>query len=136
MEFLYSQNNLLILVVAVLSGIMLLLPAFTKNRNGRPIGPSEAVAQMNQHDAVIIDIRSADQFKAAHIAQAQNVQLADLESRSNHFAKDKPIVVVCEQGRTSSKAVATLRKLGFDKVFSLDKGLQGWIEAGLPVRKS
>ncbi|MCQ9615585.1 rhodanese-like domain-containing protein [Paenalcaligenes niemegkensis] len=136
MDFLSSQNNILILVVAVASGIMLLLPAFTKGRTGRSIPTDEAVQKMNQDGAVLIDIRSADQFKAAHIAQAQNISLTDLESKTASFAKDKAIVVVCEHGRNAPKAVASLRKLGFEQVFSLEGGQQGWVQAGLPVKKS
>ena len=113
MDFLTSQNNFLILIVAVVSGIMLLLPAFTKGRSGRAIPADDVVQKMNQENAILIDIRSNDLFKAAHIAQARNISQAELESKAANLAKDKPIVVVCEHGRNAPKAVATLRKLGF-----------------------
>ncbi|HLS42519.1 MAG TPA: rhodanese-like domain-containing protein [Paenalcaligenes sp.] len=136
MDFLTSQNNFLILIVAVVSGIMLLLPAFTKGRSGRAIPADDVVQKMNQENAILIDIRSNDLFKAAHIAQARNISQAELESKAANLAKDKPIVVVCEHGRNAPKAVATLRKLGFEQLFTLEGGLQGWIQAGLPVKKS
>jgi len=134
-DFLTSQNNFLILIVAVVSGIML-LPAFTKGRSGRAIPADDVVQKMNQENAILIDIRSNDLFKAAHIAQARNISQAELESKAANLAKDKPIVVVCEHGRNAPKAVATLRKLGFEQLFTLEGGLQGWIQAGLPVKKS
>ena len=136
MDFLTSQNNFLILIVAVVSGIMLLLPAFTQGRSGRAIPADDVVQKMNQENAILIDIRSNDLFKAAHIAQARNISQAELESKAANLAKDKPIVVVCEHGRNAPKAVATLRKLGFEQLFTLEGGLQGWIQAGLPVKKS
>ena len=136
MDFLSSQNNFLILFVAIASGIMLLLPAFTKGRPGRAIPADNVVQKMNQDNAILIDIRSSEQFKASHIAQARNISLADLESKTASIAKDKPIVVVCEHGRNAPKAVASLRKLGFEEIFSLESGLQGWLQAGFPVKKS
>lgn len=136
MDFLSSQNNILILFVAIASGIMLLLPAFLKGRTGRALPADEVVQKMNQDNAILIDIRSADQFKAAHIAQAQNIGMIDLENKTANIDKDKAIVVVCEHGRNASKAITILRKLGFNQIFSLEGGLQGWIQAGLPVKKS
>lgn len=136
MDFLLSNNNFLILIVAVVSGIMLLLPAFTKKKVGRPLSASEVVQQMNQNQAILLDIRPKDQFKTGHIPQARNITLNDLATESNNLPKDKPIIVVCQHGRTATKGVASLRKLGFTQVYSLENGQQAWVEAGLPVKKS
>ena len=82
MDFILSQNNLLILAIAVLAGIMLLIPSFFKGRAGRAVSSSEAVQMVNQKDAILIDLRSADQFKAGAIAQSRNIPAADLDAKA------------------------------------------------------
>jgi rhodanese-related sulfurtransferase len=42
-------------------------------------------------------------------------------------------VAVCDSGITSSKAVNTLRKAGFESVYNLKGGMNAWGQAGLPV---
>ena len=46
---------------------------------------------------------------------------------------DGPIVVYCQQGYSSSFAVASLVDLGLDDVHDLVGGFEAWAAAGLPV---
>jgi rhodanese-related sulfurtransferase len=43
------------------------------------------------------------------------------------------ILTVCEFGRVSTLAAATLRELGFRHVVALDGGMKAWREAGYPL---
>jgi rhodanese-related sulfurtransferase len=43
------------------------------------------------------------------------------------------VIVVCDEGYTSSLAAASLQDLGFSRATDLDGGFQAWREAGLPV---
>ena len=46
---------------------------------------------------------------------------------------DQLLVVVCNEGYSSSLAAATLQKLGFRRATDLIDGVIGWKAAGLPV---
>ncbi|MDE0321173.1 MAG: rhodanese-like domain-containing protein [Acidimicrobiaceae bacterium] len=46
---------------------------------------------------------------------------------------DDHLVILCNQGYSSSFAAAQLQRLGFARATDLDGGVEGWIEAGLPV---
>jgi rhodanese-related sulfurtransferase len=46
--------------------------------------------------------------------------------------RDRKLIVVCDEGYTSSLAAATLRQLGLDAT-DLDGGFQRWRAEGLPV---
>ncbi len=46
---------------------------------------------------------------------------------------DRPIILVCADGYSSSVAAATLRDLGFARAGDLDGGFNAWQAAGLPV---
>ena len=136
MDFILSQNNLLILAIAVLAGIMLLIPSFFKGRAGRAVSSSEAVQMVNQKDAILIDLRSADQFKAGAIAQSRNIPAADLDAKAGTLPKDKPVILVCDTGRSAPRSVAVLRKHGINEAYTLQGGIQGWLQSSLPVKKS
>ncbi|MBY6347287.1 rhodanese-like domain-containing protein [Providencia rettgeri] len=136
MDFILSQNNLLILAIAVLAGIMLLIPSFFKGRAGRAVSSAEAVQMVNQKDAILIDLRSADQFKAGAIAQSRNIPAADLDAKASALPKDKPVILVCDTGRSAPRSVAVLRKHGINEAYTLQGGIQGWLQSSLPVKKS
>ncbi|QRF89285.1 rhodanese [Alcaligenes faecalis] len=136
MDFILSQNNLLILAIAVLAGIMLLIPSFFKGRAGRAVSSSEAVQMVNQKDAILIDLRSTDQFKAGAIAQSRNIPAADLDAKASTLPKDKPVILVCDTGRSAPRSVAVLRKHGINEAYTLQGGIQGWLQSSLPVKKS
>ena len=98
------------------------------------IEPPEAVALIN-NDAAVLDLRSAEAYARGHIVNAKNVPFDELAANQEKIdrMKDKPIIAVCDAGMTSTRAVNTLRKQGFDSVYGLKGGMQAWLQASLPV---
>lgn len=135
MDFLLSQNNLYIVLIALVAGAMLLWPTLGKGRAGNPVAVQQAVQLVNQKHGIFIDVRPAELFKTGTIPQARNLPAADIESKANTLPKDKPIIVFCDQGRESGRVVGALRKQGFTEAVSLQGGLRSWAEAGLPLSK-
>ncbi|AEE66069.1 sulfurtransferase [Bordetella pertussis] len=133
LQFLIDKNNVFIVAVAVVSGIMLMLPALRKGRAGAAVGTSEAIQMVNQRQAVWVDVRPTEQFQAGHIAQARSLPAADLEKKAGALPKNKPLIVVCEQGRDAARIAARLRSQGFAEVSVLEGGMRAWFAAGLPV---
>ena len=78
----------------------------------------------------IIDIRSAADFDSGHIANANNVKLADIVThiKTVDMTKYDKVAIVCYTGQTSGFAVSILRLLGYSKVFSLKWGMCSWNE--------
>jgi rhodanese-related sulfurtransferase len=132
-QFLLSQNNILIVGIAIAAGVMLALPALKGSRGGG-LSTVEAIQMVNRQQAVWIDVRTAEQFQAGHIAQARSLPGGDLD-KSVSVPKNKPLIVVSQQGRESSKAAAKLRTAGFADVQVLDGGMDAWAKAALPVTK-
>ncbi len=58
-----------------------------------------------------------------------------LELRVNDELPDPTlrILAVCEFGRISTLAAATLRQLGFQRAIALDGGMKAWRDAGYPL---
>ena len=135
MDFLTDTNNLLILVVAFISGMMLLFPSLSA-KGGNQINPNAAVQMMNQRQAILIDIRSADSYKAHHIPQTRHIPSAEIVDKTAKIDKDKPIILVCNTGRSAAAPAAALRKNGFTNVSVLEGGITAWAQAGLPTKSS
>lgn len=134
MDFFADQTNILLIVVAITSAIALALPRFLQ-RGARQLGVNDAVKLANEKQGVFLDVRSAEQFKAGNIPQSRNVPAADIAAKLNSLPKDKPIIVVCERGRTAVGVVNTLKGNGYEQVYALQGGLAAWIEAGMPLAK-
>lgn len=100
------------------------------------VSPTEAVRLMND-GAVLVDVRSVNQFKDGHIAGARNVpgdQIADGAKALEKF-RDKTLITCCESGITAGAAARKLTELGFKQVFNLRGGLAAWRQDNLPVTK-
>lgn len=134
MEFI-NQNILLIGIVAV-SGLGLLWPLIFRPA-GNAVGPVEATQLINREDAIILDVREADEFAGGHLPEARNIPAGKLNDRIHELEKfkDKPLLVCCAAGIRSNKACAELQKAGFARVHSLTGGVDAWLAAGYPVKK-
>lgn len=95
---------------------------------------SDAIKLIN-NDALVVDIRSAESFSRGHIVNAKNIPSDELDSRLSQLEQHKagPVIAVCENGITSTRAVNTLRGAGFDSAYGLKGGMTSWNQAGLPV---
>jgi len=131
----FVRNNLLLFVVAFVSGAMLLWPLVRRGAGGPWVSTAEATHLINREDASILDVREPGEYGSGHIIGAKNVPLARLEGGELPKRKDKPVIVYCDTGERAGKAVAGLKKQGFERVVNLSGGLRAWQQAGLPVEK-
>lgn len=134
MDFFTDQTNILLIIVVITSAVALALPSFL-NRGARQLSVNDAVKLANDKQGVFLDVRSPEHFKAGAVPQSRNVPAADVANKLGGLPKDKPIIVVCERGRTSIGVVQTLKGKGFDEVYCMQGGLAAWVEAGLPLAK-
>ena len=132
----FVRNNLLLIVVALVSGGMLLWPLFRRSAGGPWVNTAEATHLINREDAVVVDVREPAEYGAGHILGAKNVPLSRVgDAAELAKRKEKPLIVYCDSGDRASKALAVLKKQGFTRVVNLSGGLGGWQQAGLPVEK-
>lgn len=133
LQFLVAKENIFVVAVAVISGVMLTLPALRKGRNGAGLTTTAAIQLANQRQGVWVDVRPTEQFRAGHIAQARNLPAAEIEQKASSLPKNKPLLLVCETGRDSNRIAARLRTQGFAEVAVLEGGMRAWTAAGLPL---
>nr|WP_286260424.1 rhodanese-like domain-containing protein [Streptomyces graminofaciens] len=99
------------------------------------ITPARAHARTGaEGDAVLLDVREAEEWAAGHAPVAVHAPLSALAAGAPlpGPAHGRPVVVICRSGRRSQQAAALLRARGADVVDVLG-GMRAWAEAGLPV---
>jgi rhodanese-related sulfurtransferase len=133
----FLRQEYLLVLVALVSGGMLVWPYLRRATGGPWVTPAQATHLINREDASVIDVRDASEYGAGHVLGAKNMPVARLASAGAELAKRKakPVIVYCASGERSTKAAAALRKQGFARVFSLSGGMKAWQDAGLPVEK-
>ena len=132
----FILDNWMLIAIAIASGSMLLLPVIQGATTGG-LDPNGAVLLMNREKAVVIDVCEPSEFAAGHVGGAKNIPLNQLEGKLASAVKNKslPLILVCQSGARSGRAVAIAKKMGYEQAQSLGGGLSGWKAANLPVEK-
>lgn len=75
----------------------------------------------NNKNALILDVRSIEEFRSGHIPKAKNIPVQELSTQINNLEvyKNNDIIVYCASGARSSSARNILNKNGFNKVYNL-----------------
>jgi rhodanese-related sulfurtransferase len=69
--------------------------------------------------ALIVDVRTPEEYQSGHYPGAVNIPLDQIESRLDEFgAKHRPIVVYCRSGHRSTIAKEKLLAAGFSEVYN------------------
>ena len=70
------------------------------------------------HGALIIDVRTPEEYKEGHIEGSLNISVDKIGEAMSWLIKDVPVVIVCESGNRSAHAVTILKANGFEKVYN------------------
>ena len=129
-------DNWTLIAVALASAGMLFWPVI-KGATGGGLDAAQAVQLINREKAVVIDVCEANEYAAGHVGGAKNIPLNQLEEKLAGVVKNKalPVILVCQSGARSNRAVAIAKKLGYEQAQSLAGGLGAWRSANLPVEK-
>jgi rhodanese-related sulfurtransferase len=137
-EFILN-HYILVLALAVVA-YLLIQEIFDSTFNkSRGISPLLAVAKMNQADTLIIDVREPPDFVVSHIEQAINTPLSKLPELLPTLTenKNKPVLIICQNGTRSASASKLLTKAGFEQIFVITGGMSAWEnDYKLPIKIS
>ena len=83
---------------------------------------------------LLIDVREADEYSAAHIPGAINIPRGLLEFKLSNDAqlaeRTLKLVLYCKNSGRSALAADALREMGYRNVLSLAGGIEAWQAAG------
>lgn len=79
------------------------------------------------HDIILVDVRSSQEFTENHLAGAINIPVFDLEEKAEEIltSKEQTIIAYCSTGSRSKRAKEILENLKYENVYHLKNGLDG-----------
>ena len=88
-------------------------------------------------EAVVLDVRTPDEFNKGHVPGAVNINLNDptFDKKVSQLDKSKTYLVHCARGVRSARASSKLAGMGFEHLYDFAGGFEGWKKAGKPVEK-
>jgi rhodanese-related sulfurtransferase len=133
----FIVNNWMLIAIALVSGSMLLWPV-VQGAATAGLTPAAVVQLINREKAVVVDVCETNEFAAGHVTGSKNIPLGELEAKLPNSVKNKtvPLILVCQTGARSGRALAIAKKLGYEQANSLGGGLAAWRSANLPIEKS
>ncbi|MES2864390.1 MAG: rhodanese-like domain-containing protein [Bacteroidota bacterium] len=78
---------------------------------------SKQIWEFTEREALIIDVRSYEEYAGGHIENSKNIPLQIIESKVNDILKlNKPVIVCCKSGMRSSQANSILKRNGIESI--------------------
>lgn len=76
-------------------------------------------------EMLLIDVRSPQEYKESHLEGAINLPLYDIEQKAQEQIKrkDTPIIIYCQSGSRSRRAMQILRQEGYENLYEIKGGL-------------
>src|ERR1041384_1776217 len=99
----------------------------------RNISIADADKLLKENKAVVVlDVRTADEYKAGHIPGAKNVDFyqPDFKAKLAGLDRDQTYLVHCKSGGRSAKTEALMKDLKFKSILHLNDGFSKWEAAG------
>ena len=135
MEF--ARNHLVLCLAWVVLLVLVIVTTFKGLFSKvKTVSRGEATHLINKQDAVVVDVRSRDDYRKGHISGAVNLAAADIKKGNlaeiEKF-KTQPVIVVCATGQSAGESASQLSAAGFVNVSVLKDGISGWSGENLPL---
>ncbi len=101
----------------------------------KTISVSELSQWMEQtKDMVLIDVRTAGEFRRGHVPSALNLHGEALRRYLHTVPSQTTVAVICQSGGRSQLACKVMSG-DFQRLVNVEGGTSAWIRAGLPIEK-
>jgi rhodanese-related sulfurtransferase len=89
------------------------------------------------HDFIILDVRTEQEFKSGHIKGAININISksDFFNKIDKLDRKAKYIVYCRTSNRSKVAVDYMISKGFINILHMIDGFVGWSNNGLPIEK-
>lgn len=102
-----------------------------KNNSIKEVCPT-STQKLIEKGYMLLDIREKSEVEnlAFDVPKIVYIPLSELIERYDEIPKEEKIIVVCESGERSWRAVSFLQNLGFTNLVNMKNGLEKWVQKG------
>lgn len=80
-------------------------------------GKTDQIKEAIANGAVIVDVRSAGEYKSGHLKGSVNIPLDSIGRKVDELKKkDKTVITVCRSGMRSASAASQLKSAGINAI--------------------
>lgn len=79
---------------------------------------------IKKNEYILIDVRSRGEYLEGHLNGAINIPLSDIKKEISNINMNKKVLLYCQSGIRSKKALRILENLGYHEIYSLKGGLE------------
>lgn len=127
-------DNILLLVIILVCVVTLAAP-YVNRRRFAEVDNASATELINHQGAQIIDLRDPAEFKKECIARSINIPADRIHLELDKIDKNKPVLLVDDNGKRARMASPLLRGVGCKQVYVQQGGLNAWRRSGTPFRR-
>lgn len=128
-----TANPFLVAATVLMAVSVIAVEVQMRGRALLEISTAEVVRMINR-GATVVDIRDKARFDAGHVVESVHMAADELaRGEEGRIKKKRGVVVICENGGQSYRAVKALRAAGFDGAFSLKGGIGSWQRDSQPL---
>ena len=79
----------------------------------------------NDKNAILLDVRSPQEYKEGHLENSINLPLYDIEEKCNKVLpnKENTIRIYCQSGNRSKRAMQILKKENYTNLYNIEGGM-------------
>ena len=98
------------------------------------ISPETAHRWIGDGEALLVDVREANELAQARLANAVHVPMSAFDPQRIPVDTGKKVVFICARGARSEQVRQYVVAQGIlDEAYNMAGGLMAWAEAGLPL---
>ncbi|MBM3344888.1 MAG: sulfurtransferase [Betaproteobacteria bacterium] len=87
---------------------------------------SEWLGDGSRTKPLLLDVREPWEFQLCHLEGSVHVPMAAIPLRKDELDPAQETVVICHHGARSFQAASYLERNGFDNLYNLESGIDGW----------
>lgn len=95
-----------------------------------------ARAWLDAREAVLLDVRETTEFEYENVPGSLLLPLSFLDAETFPPITGRKLIVMCAVGKRSAAAQKLLATGGFEEIYNLAGGINGWVNAGYETQGS
>ncbi len=129
------KKNKFLFVLLIFTGFVLGCSNMAEQKGYQDIDVNQAVELIRKKPVLILDVRTPEEYREAHIKDSVLIPVQELEKEYARITEylHTPVLIYCRSGNRSVTASHILLSRGFNNLYNMKGGIKEWIKHQLPV---